>query len=284
MDPFDASLDLLRRLNPQRTAENVESLCSLVPEITEDLLASVDQPLRVKRCADTGKDYLVCDYNRDGDSYRSPWSNKYDPPLEDGTEPSPSLRVLEVLANDAFDIYRDLYFEGGLSSVYLWELDDGFAGVVLLKKSGSSGKGSEWDSIHVFEVQDARLANGRVSASTPAHYKLTSTVILTLRTSTPGLGEFDLGGNLTRQAEIDAVVQLEPGATDPLAASGTSHIATLGRLIEDTESKMRNQLQEVYFGKTKDIVSDLRSMPSLSTAKAERKLQSDVVSNLEGVA
>ena len=27
------------------------------------------------------------------------------------------------------------YYEGGISSVYFWDLDDGFAGVVLLKKS-----------------------------------------------------------------------------------------------------------------------------------------------------
>jgi capping protein beta len=27
-----------------------------------------------------------------------------------------------------------LYYEGGVSSVYFWNLDDGFAGVVLLKK------------------------------------------------------------------------------------------------------------------------------------------------------
>lgn len=26
------------------------------------------------------------------------------------------------------------YYEGGVSSVYFWNLDDGFAGVVLLKK------------------------------------------------------------------------------------------------------------------------------------------------------
>lgn len=37
--------------------------------------------------------------------------------------------------NEAFDVYRDLYYEGGVSSVYLWDMDDGFAGVVLLKKS-----------------------------------------------------------------------------------------------------------------------------------------------------
>ena len=30
------------------------------------------------------------------------------------------------------------YYEGGVSSVYFWDLDDGFAGVVLLKKSRCS--------------------------------------------------------------------------------------------------------------------------------------------------
>lgn len=36
--------------------------------------------------------------------------------------------------NEAVDVYRGLYYEGGVSSVYFWNLDDGFAGVVLLKK------------------------------------------------------------------------------------------------------------------------------------------------------
>ena len=27
------------------------------------------------------------------------------------------------------------YYEGGISSVYFWDLDHGFAGVILLKKS-----------------------------------------------------------------------------------------------------------------------------------------------------
>ena len=59
---------------------------------------------------------------------RSPWSNQYDPPLEDGAMPSERLRKLEVDANTAFDQYREMYFEGGVSSVYLWDLDHGFAG------------------------------------------------------------------------------------------------------------------------------------------------------------
>jgi hypothetical protein len=113
--------------------------------LTEDLLSSVDQPLAVKRCRQSGRDYLLCDYNRDGDSYRSPWSNEFDPPLHDTPAsnaadqsaagmPSEKVRRMEIKANEAFDVYRELYYEGGVSSVYFWNLDDGFAGVVLLKK------------------------------------------------------------------------------------------------------------------------------------------------------
>lgn len=48
--------------------------------------------------------------------------------------PSERVRKMEIKANEAFDVYRELYYEGGISSVYFWNLDDGFAGVVLLKK------------------------------------------------------------------------------------------------------------------------------------------------------
>lgn len=49
--------------------------------------------------------------------------------------------------NSAFDVYREMYYEGGVASVFLWDLEDGFAGVVLLKKSNeASGAVSTWDS------------------------------------------------------------------------------------------------------------------------------------------
>ena len=41
-----------------------------MPSLCEDLLSSVDQPLKIARDRVVGKDYLLCDYNRDGDSYR----------------------------------------------------------------------------------------------------------------------------------------------------------------------------------------------------------------------
>lgn len=122
---------------------NLNRITTLVPDLAEDLLSSVDQPLTVRRCRKTGRDYLLCDYNRDGDSYRSPWSNEFDPPIDDGTIPSEKIRKLEVAANDAFDVYRELYYDSGTGSTYFWDLDDGFAGVVLLKKGISACPHSE---------------------------------------------------------------------------------------------------------------------------------------------
>lgn len=54
--------------------------------------------------------------------------------------PSERVRKMEIRANEAFDVYRELYYEGGVSSVYFWNLDDGFAGVVLLKKGALSDR------------------------------------------------------------------------------------------------------------------------------------------------
>lgn len=180
----------MRRLPPQEIEKNLEALIDLVPELCEDLLSSIDQPLKIRRDPHVGKDFLLCDYNRDGDSYRSgrdplcfdnfltscsmhtqrsPWSNKYFPPLADGAIPSEKLRNLEIEANDAFDQYRELYFEGGISSVYLWDTDGGLAGCILMKKMGDGSKKIKgcWDSIHVVEVQVSNNFAGK-DVATPS--------------------------------------------------------------------------------------------------------------------
>ncbi|XP_058802174.1 F-actin-capping protein subunit beta [Phymastichus coffea] len=262
---MDCALDLMRRLPPQQIEKNLSDLIDLVPSLCEDLLSSVDQPLKIAKDKESGKDYLLCDYNRDGDSYRSPWSNTYDPPLEDGSMPSERLRKLEIDANHAFDQYRELYFEGGVSSVYLWDLDHGFAGVILIKKAGDGSKKIKgcWDSIHVVEVQHK-------SMSRHAHYKLTSTAMLWLQTNKSGSGTMNLGGSLTRQVEQDAPVS----DTSP-------HIANIGRMVEDMENKIRNTLNEIYFGKTKDIVNGLRSVQPLADQKQQAALRQDLAAALQ---
>jgi len=137
-----------------------------------------------------------------------------------------------------------------VSSVYFWDQDDGFAGVVLIKKCRLSLSTSAfdlpvtnadhrsktlavsqqvksdgtWDSIHVFEATE----KGRST-----HYKLTSTVILQLSAKDEALGAMNLSGSLTRQAQQEMAVVDDP-----------TQVANVGKMVEEMELKMRNLLRK----------------------------------------
>ncbi|THG19512.1 hypothetical protein TEA_027418 [Camellia sinensis var. sinensis] len=245
---MEAAMGLMRRIPPKHTETALSALLTLLPDHSSHLLSQVDQPLQ---------EFILCEYNRDADSYRSPWSNKYHPSLGDGLYPSLELRKLEIEANEVFAIYRDQYYEGGISSVYLWEdANEVFVACFLIKKDGSkSGHGRRgylhdgiWDAIHVIEVapEDEEMTR----------YCLTSTVMLSLTTNNDSSGTFNLSGSIRRQMNMNLSV-----------ADG--HLSNMGKMIEEMESKLRNSLDQnwkshtvmqfqVYFGKTKEMVCNLR--------------------------
>ena len=46
--------------------------------------------------------------------------------------------------------------------------------------------------------------------------------------------------------------------SDHVVNDASPHISNVGRMVEDMENRMRTSLNEIYFGKTKDVVNDLR--------------------------
>ena len=62
------ALSIMRRMPPNKIEQNLSALLTLIPEHTDELLQRVDQPLEVAKCGESGREYLLCDYNRDGDS------------------------------------------------------------------------------------------------------------------------------------------------------------------------------------------------------------------------
>mmetsp|Transcript_24341 Transcript_24341/g.78645 ORF Transcript_24341/g.78645 Transcript_24341/m.78645 type:complete len:283 (-) Transcript_24341:297-1145(-) len=247
-DLISCALSIMRRMPPNKIEHNLSGLLNLVPEHTDELLQRVDQPLEEATDAETGLKYLLCDYNRDGDSYRSPWSNSYEPPLDDGFVPSADLRQLEIEANQLFDAYRELYFEGGTSSVYLWDLEGGagkggFAGCFLIKKTVAGHRfvsDGAWDSIHVVEVAED---------GTRATYKLTTTVMLSMGVQQEQVGDSNLSGSLTRTAT----------KTCPFD-DAKPHLANVGTMIEDVETDIRTYLDSLYIQKTREVVSSIRKL------------------------
>jgi len=235
---------------PPASIENsLAGLCELVPQLTDDLLNHVDQPLKVKKDPKTNREFILCDYNRDGDSHRSPWSNAYYPEMPDGFLPSQRLRDLEKEANDIFDHYRKLYFEGGVSSVYLFNTDGSedksFGACFLIHKEVKAQKGVSsgwWDSIHVFEAAESKKGAWE--------YKLTTTVIVSMSVENDKVGSVDLSGSMTQQAQ--QTLQCDNDKNDH------AHVANMGKMLEDMELKIRNYIEAIYIQKTREVINGMR--------------------------
>jgi len=116
-----------------------------------------------------------------------------------------------------------------------------------------------WDSVHVFQVD--------VQNQNTASYQLTSTIMLSIETETKETGTISLAGNLTRQEE------------KTLSFSGDSHIANIGSFIEVMENRLRETINTIYFGRTKDIVSFLRKKMG-SVMKDQFRLQKELAEKL----
>jgi len=254
-DDIKHCLNILRRSPPSDVNNNLERLIALRPDLDEELCQRVDTPLEVDSDEKTGQSFILCDYNRDGDSYRSPWSNEYFPPIDDGDDgfkPSEQLRALEIEANKVFDVYRHQYFEGGVSSVYMWDLDQSvgsFAACFCIQKESKGAKDMAgfkggWSSVHVFEVTASAKKD-------EFNYKLTSTVLVSMPMTVKGLGEIDLSGSVTKQAQKSATLQT-------FADSKQSHLEYMGPMVEDLELDLRGTIEGVYFQKTKEIINGMR--------------------------
>jgi capping protein beta len=261
---LSSALDLMRRLPPSQVEKNLLFACELVPDLTDELLVTVDVPLKIATDKEHERDYLLCDYNRDGDSYRSPWSNKYYPTLDDGILPSEKLRNLEIQANQVFAAFAQAYYEGGISSAYFWNLEDGsgFAACIVFKKDGTNQRelnAGVWDSIHIVEVRDTKKGF--------AKYKLSTTIILSLSTKQNNL---DLSGNIQRQVEEECEVD----------DKSKSHICNMGNMIQKLENALRDQLESVYFDKAREITRTLRSLQKKTEVQQQFKLNNELANAL----
>jgi capping protein beta len=231
----------------------------------------------------TKKAFIISDYNRDGDSYRSPWSNIYYPPLASaaggesgGFQPSPQLRQVEMMANEVFDSYRSLYYGSGdssVASVYLWDREGvgategggGFAGAFLIKKeikdedSDQYLRRGTWNSVHVVEVVPS--PEGRT-----ASYGMTTAVSLVMEPSASSLSTTDgsgstinscIAGSLTKRS--DRVLPISNNGP-----AGAEHIANIGTMIEDMEIELRSSMDSLHIQKTRYVLDSVRSTAAAS--------------------
>ncbi|CAJ1449467.1 unnamed protein product [Effrenium voratum] len=198
-----AALGLLQRLPPKDLEADLDALVAIAPDLEPSLAPYVTRPLKVKEDLKANRYFIVSEYNCDGGSHRSPWTDRYipAPPGGDAEEerffrPPERLKRLEETFNEVFEAYATSYYEGCVSSVYLWDLEEGYAGAFLIRKELSKvlgdGKTGVWDSVHVLEVREAPNSH-------QVDFKLSSSVLLHAQVS-PKAEQTELSAHLTRQA------------------------------------------------------------------------------------
>jgi capping protein (actin filament) muscle Z-line, beta len=56
------------------------------------------------------------------------------------------------------------------------------------------------------------------------------------------------------------------------------HVSNIGRMVEDMEMKLRTTLETIYFGKTKDIVNELRQASGASLLNQRQAFAANISS------
>jgi capping protein beta len=241
-------IGLVRKLPIIKMEDNITAISNLIYEdddLLNEFLQKVDS--RIEISPEDGE-FLMCEHNRDGDSYRSPLSNQYFPQVEDGRLPTPELRELEIKLNKMFGLYAKAYYSISCkSSCYCWELgdsiEDGFAVAVLVKnlvdleKEVDSGK---WESNNVVNVTFNK-AGDKIEAT----YKLTTSVVLQMNFDHKVCGKVCLSGTVSRQ--------MQETYTSKTYLNDEFHVTNIGNMIEDCENSLRNTIEEIYIKKSKEV-------------------------------
>uniref|UniRef100_A0A7S4K493 F-actin-capping protein subunit beta n=1 Tax=Odontella aurita TaxID=265563 RepID=A0A7S4K493_9STRA len=200
-------------------------------------------PPKVSQDTD-GRSFILCQHNRFGETYRSPWNNQYLNGAK-GPKPPRRLRELELHANEVFDCYRRLYYGGeSTSSVYIQEQEGGgsdvsaeFTAVFVVSNTVNSAQ--YWKSTHIFDVGSPE--EGRVL------YKLRTMVSVSLSPSSKRYGQTSMRGCTTNQMEKQCSIKTD-----------SCHIANMGHMVEDIENELRSSFDSLHVQKTRSVIESIR--------------------------
>jgi capping protein beta len=244
-DPGAAGSDLLRHVDPKDIEDRVFDAIKLNPSTTDHLLCQVDVPLRVATDS-AGNQFILCDFNRDGDSYRSPFTNAYVPPLAKGNQPPDHLREMEVMANRGFQSYLRQYFDSGVLSVYCWEADDDSfgIGVFVRKDIEAASRGPISGSISCGDVCEVKRVSRR---KRKFQYLLASSAVVSIS------WRCRVGHSVTLTGSVADSHDIEKEAASPL-----DHLVTVGQMIEGNADRFVEKIRGIYASRMREILSYMK--------------------------
>ena len=167
--------------------------------------------------------------------------------------PSGLLKEMEEKANLMLKEYSTLYFTNPIANSYFFETtDSGFGACYLILNIVTHEKGvkqGEWHSIHSYTVEE--------NVTGKHTYTLVSTVFLKLELEGESFGDLKINGTSTRRVE----------KTFPKTDESKEHLIRMGKMMEKNEKFLRDELDSMYVGKSKQIINTGRISDLYGTTK-----------------
>jgi capping protein beta len=258
ISPQFAARDLLRRVQPKDVEDRLYDAIKLNKSTAEELLATVDVPMKIGTDS-KGNRYILCDYNRDGDSYRSPFTNTYHPSVSKPMQLPEYLRQMEIMANRGFQSYLRQYFDSGVCSVYCWECDgESFGvGVFIRKDIDQETIGQITGSICCTDVCQVL----KVDAGRNFRYELVSSAMVEVKWPCRVGTAVALDGSVNEETIVEGEAN---GALD--------HLITIGGMIEGISDRFVERIRGIYVSKMKEILSYMKHDPENSVSQKAQDL------------
>ncbi|SPJ09021.1 F-actin-capping protein subunit beta, putative [Plasmodium sp. DRC-Itaito] len=245
-EKMEAALNICNTLPGHVFDDTIKMLSRIDQNITNNILINKEGSIKIKYDKEENKYYLGNMFNKEKDSYRSPYTNIYFPEQYiNSYVPPEHLRTLEILYNKIFDRYRKAYYMNGLSSVYLLPhpIEDGFVACFLIKKKEIFDKETniKWEATHLIQVNITNLK---------VHYQISCTINF----------EIKKNDNLILSANINKALENSKKISDIyLFKDQYFHMENMGYLIECMENSLRKSIEYIYILKIQDMLNSIKS-------------------------
>jgi len=259
LEKKDVLLNLTKIL-PVTEANNViHKICPFF--ITKDEMRNIYRnfPLHYKiNYSDSLGPFIESEFNKDGTSYRSPWSNKYFPAKENGKHLPKELRALEEKINMIIKLYLKMYYSSdAISSAYITFTDasisNGFNCNILIQgkidNSNVLDKSSFLETTNIISVKFMRGRDKETNRETLKVIYNTNTILLFKIKMKDSECEF----NGTESCSCN-----KPTFIKDYFETKT-HLEYIGKSIEENEGKLRAKLDTIYLKKNNYICKEIRN-------------------------
>ena len=131
-----------------------------------------------------------------------------------------------------------------------------------------------WDAIHI--VACNMKENPKVS------YRVISTVMVTVDADSDKLGKMDIAGSSAKSTQEQHTLPDNFGSKD--CDPDMFHLSIIGRIIEANEEVLRNNVQEAYITKNREITNTGRLLEQYMSKDEKRAFQEELAAAQAAIA